>query len=275
MSQSFDYPAEDPFIYYSELDASQQAGVILALSEACRDKRALIRQLVGSLPPGERREIRHSLSYLHSPGTNGLPYNQRVLNPIKNRSILYLSYYAAPAAGRTELAQIFGVSQQRISQILGAHKSSAVDRDLLAQFRAASPQELRDHWKVQADLDRLDRHRAGQRAVARRTPRFFQSSGVADEERADPADFTGRWNAYGYTFAVYERDGLFHFLIEASGEEKSEPRSSAKQAFDDCAAACREEAWANSNGDSALWRELYREDPFRGMNMKNIIRANG
>ena len=38
MSQSFDYPPEDPFIYYSELDASEQAGVILALSEACRDK---------------------------------------------------------------------------------------------------------------------------------------------------------------------------------------------------------------------------------------------
>ena len=274
MSLSYDYPPEDPFIYYGELDASEQAGVILALAEACRDQRALIRQLVGSLPPGERREIRHSLSYLHSPGTNGLPYNQRVLNPIKNRSILYLSYYADPAAGRTELAQIFGVSQQRISQILGAHKSSAVDRDLLAQFRAASPQELRDQWKVQGDLDLLDRYRAGKLVASRRTPRFFQSSG-ADEERADPADFTGRWSAYGYTFAVYERDGLFHFLIEASGEEESEPRSSAKQAFDDCAAACREEAWANSSGDSALWRELYREDPLRGMNMKNIIRANG
>ena len=31
-------------------------------------------------------------------------------------------------------SEIFGVSQQRISQILGARKSSAADRDLLAQF---------------------------------------------------------------------------------------------------------------------------------------------
>lgn len=274
MSHSFDYPPEDPFIYYGELDASEQAGIILALSEACRDKRALIRQLVGSLPPRERREVRRSLSHLNPHGTNGLPYNQRVLNPVKNRSILYLSFYADPPAGRTELAEIFGVSQQRISQILGAHKCSAVDRRLLAQFRAATPQELRDHWKVQADLDLLDRYRAGKLAASPLTPRFFQSS-AADKEPAEPADLIGRWSAYGYIFAIYEREGLFHFLIDAPGEEESEPRNSAKQALDDCAAACREEAWANSSGDPTLWRELYREDPLRGMNMKNIIRAKG
>ena len=102
MSEPFEYPQEDPFIYYSELDASEQADVILALSDACRDKRSLIRQLVGNLPPRERREIRHSLPYLNPPGTNGLSYNPRVLNPIKNRSILYLSFYADPPAGRTE-----------------------------------------------------------------------------------------------------------------------------------------------------------------------------
>ena len=170
-----------------------------------------------------------------------------MLNPLKNRSILYLSFYADPPAGRTELAEIFGVSQQRISQILGAHKNSALDRRLLAQFRAATPQELRDHWKVQADLDLLDRYRAGKLAAFPPTPRFFQSS--ADKEPAEPADLTGRWSAYGYTFAIYERDGLFHFLIDAPGEEESEPRNSAKQALDDCAAACREEAWANSSGD--------------------------
>ncbi len=274
MSKSFDYPPEDPFIYYGELDASEQADVILALSEACRDKSNLIRQLVGSLPPRERREVRHSLSYLYRPGTNGLLSNQRVLNPIKNRSILYLSFYAEPPAMRTELAEMFGVSQQRISQIMGAHKSSTVDRSLLAQFRAATPQELRDLWKVQADLDLLDQYRAGKRTVFALPPRFVHSS-AGDKERAETTDLTGRWSAYGYTFVIYERDALFHFLIDAPGEEESEPRNSAKQALDDCAAACREEAWTNSNGDSALWRELYREDPLRGMNMKNIIRANG
>jgi hypothetical protein len=272
VSKSFEYPPEDPFIYYGELDAAEQADVILALSEGCRDKGILIRQLVGSLPPRERREVRHSLSSLNPPRANGLLSNQRVLNPIKNRSILYLSSYADPPAKRTELAEIFGVSQQRISQILGAHKNSAVDRGLLAQFRAATPQELRDQWKVQADLDRLDRYRAGKVAASPLTPRFFQST--TGEQLAEPADPTGRWSAYGYTFAVYERDALFHFLIDAPGEEESEPRNSAKQALEDCAAACREEAWANSSGDFALWRELYREDPLRGMNMKNIIRAN-
>jgi hypothetical protein len=267
VSQSFDYPPEDPFIYYSELDAAEQADVILALSEACRDKRTLIRQLVGSLPPHERREVRLSLSHLSPPGTNGLPYNQRVLNPVKNRSILYLSFYAAPPAGRTQLAEIFGVSQQRISQILGAHKSSAVDRDLLAQFRAATPEELRDHWKVQTDLDRLRDYRAGKLAASPLTPRFMQPK--------EPADFTGRWSAYGFTFAVYERDDLFYFRIDAPGEDESEPRNSAKQALEDCAAACREEAWANSNGDPVLWRERYREDPLGRMNMKNVVRVGG
>jgi hypothetical protein len=268
VQEPFEYPREDPFIYYRELDPFEQTDVILALSEPCSDKRSLIRQLVASLPPRERREVRHSLSCHNPPGTKGLPYNQRVLNPVHRRSILYLSFYADPPAGRTELSELFGVSQQRISQILGAHKNSSVDRDLLAQFRAATPEELRDNWKVQADLDRLRESRAGGRAASRPSPRFM--------ERAEPADLTRRWGAYGYIFAVYERDGLYYFLIDAPDEEESEPRSSAKcQAFDDCAAACREEAWANSNGDPALWRERYREDALGRMNIKNVVRVDG
>jgi hypothetical protein len=267
VSGPFEYPPEDPFIYYSELDASEQAEVILALSEACRDKRTLIRQLVASLPPHERREIRRSLFYLNPLGTNGLPYNPRVLNPVKNRAILYLSHYADPPADRTELADIFGVGQQRISQILGAHGCSRTDKNLLAQFRAATPEELRDYWKVQADLDRLREYRAGKLTASPLTPRFMQTP--------EPADITGRWSAYGYTFAIYERDGLFYFLIDAPDEDESEPRNSAKQALNDCAAACHEEAWANSNGDPALWRERYREDPLGGVNMKNVIRMDG
>jgi hypothetical protein len=267
VSESFDYPQEDPFIYYSELEPSEQTDVILTLSEACRDKRSLIRQLVGSLPPGERRELRHSLSCLHPPGTNGLPYNSRVLNPIKSRSILYLSFYADPPAGRIELAELFGVSQQRVSQILGAHKNSAADRDLLARFRAATPEDLRDHWKVQADLDRLRDYRAGKLAASTLIPRFMQ--------RAETADLTGRWRTYGFTFSVYMRDGLFYFRIDGPDEDESEPRNSAKQAFDDCAAICRELAWANSNGDPVLWRERYRENPLGRMNMKNVVRVDG
>jgi hypothetical protein len=264
---SFEYPPEDPFVYYSELDASEQADVILALAEAWRDKRSLIRALVGSLPPRERREIRHSLSHLNPPGTNGLPYNQRVLSPIKNRSILYLSVYADPPAGRTELAELFGVGQQRISQILGAHGGSRTDESLLAQFRAATPEDLPDHWKVQADLDRLRKYRAGKLTASPLTPRFMQ--------RAEPGEFTARWRAYGYAFTIYEGEGLFYFLIDGPGEEESKPRNSAKQAFDDCAATCRQEAWANSNGDPVLWREQYREDPLGRMNMKNVVRVDG
>jgi len=124
MSGSFEYPPEDPFIYFGALDPSDQTDVILALSEACSDKRSLIRQLVGSLPPRERRELRHSLSSLYPAGKNGLPHNSRVLNPVQRRSILYLSLHADPPAGRTELANLFGVGQQRVSQILGAHGCS-------------------------------------------------------------------------------------------------------------------------------------------------------
>jgi hypothetical protein len=266
VSESFNYPPEDPFIYFAQLDASEQAEVILALSEAHQDRTTLIRQLVGSLPPCERREVRHSLSYLNPPGTNGLPLNARVLNPVQRRSILYLSLYADPPAGRTELAELFGVSQQRVSQILGAQGHSKADEDLLAKFRAATPEELRDRWKVQADLDRLKQYRARKLAAHPLTPRFMQ--------RTEPAEFTGRWSAYGSTFSVYEREGLYYFLIDAPDEQESESRNSAKQAFDDCTAACRQEAWANSDGDPALWRELYKEDPLDKMNMKNVIRAD-
>jgi hypothetical protein len=227
VSESFEYPPEDPFIYFGELDPAEQTDVIFALSEACSDKKSIIRRLVANLPPRERREIRHSLSYLNPPGTNGLPYNARVLNPLKNRSILYLSHYSDLPAGRTELADLFGVGQQRISQILGAHGCSKTDENLLAQFRAAMPEELRDHWKVQADLDRLREYRAGKLAASPLIQRFMQ--------HAESADLIGRWSAYGHAFAIYERGGLSYFLIDAPGEEESEPRNSAKQAFDDCA----------------------------------------
>jgi hypothetical protein len=267
VAQSFEYPPEDPFIYFGELDPSEQGDVILALSEACSDKRSLIRQLVASRPPRERRELRHSLSSLYPAGTNGLPYNSRVLNPVQRRSILYLSLHADPPAGRTELASLFGVGQQRVSQILGAHGCSRTDKQLLDQFRAATPEELRDHWKVQADLDRLLEYRAGKRTASPLTPRFMQP--------AEPADLAGRWSAYGRSFAVYERDRLFYFLIDAPDEEESGPRNSARQALDECAAACRDEAWANSNGDPAWWRERYREDPLQRMNLKNVIRVDG
>jgi hypothetical protein len=84
----------------------------------------------------------------------------------------------------------------------------------------------------------------------------------------------GRWTAYGRSFEIYGRDGLFYFLIDLPDELESEPRASAQKALDDCFAACREDAWANSNGDPSEWRALYREDPFGPAAPANLTRAS-
>jgi hypothetical protein len=84
----------------------------------------------------------------------------------------------------------------------------------------------------------------------------------------------GCWAAYGRSFEVYERDGLFYFLIGLPDELESEPRASAQKALDDCLAACREDAWANSNGDPDQWLALYKEDPFGPAALANLTRTS-
>ena len=253
MSEQFDYPPEDPFIYFGELDAPEQAGVILALFEAAKDRPAFIREFASVLPG--------IVTPPKPVDANGLVRNLRQLTLIDRKSILYMTQFADPKAGRTELAAIFGISQQRISQIIGAHGGSKADADLLRQFRNASAEQLRDCWRVEADMQTLAEYRAGRRAASPLRPRNMT--------RENPL---GRWSAYGYQFEICERSRLYYFRIDAPDEDESNPRNSAKQALDDCFAICRELAWANSNGSHNEWELLYKEDPTGPANSKNLIR---
>lgn len=255
MSKPFDYPPEDPFIYFGELDAPEQAGVILALFEAAKDRPTFIRELASVLP-----------GIVTPPKVvdeNGLVRNSRQLTLIDRKSILYMTQFADPKASRTELAAIFGVSQQRISQIIGAHGGSKADADLLRQFKNSSAEQLRDRWRVEADMRRLSDHRAGSIAVNPLKPRHMTRD-------VSPL---GRWSAYGYQFEIREREGLYYFRIDAPDEEESNPRNSAKQALDDCFAICRELGWANSSGSLNAWNLAYREDPTEAANPKNLFRV--
>ena len=63
------------------------------------------------------------------------------------------------------------------------------------------------------------------------------------------------------------------FRIDAPDEEESNPRASAQQALDECFAACREEAWADSSGDPNEWFAAFKEDPFGPAHKSNLIRV--
>ena len=205
MSEQFDYPPEDPFIYFGELDAPEQAGVILALFEAAKDRPAFIREFASVLP---------GIVTLPKPvDANGLVRNLRQLTLIDRKSILYMTQFADRKAGRTELAAIFGVSQQRISQIIGAHGGSTADAGLLRQFRNTTAEQLRDRWRVEADTQRLSDYRAGLIAVNPLKPRHMMR---------DVNPF-GRWSVYGYQFEIRERDRLYYFRIDAPDEDEIEP----------------------------------------------------
>jgi hypothetical protein len=180
-------------------------------------------------------------------------------------------FYAAlrPQNGAVPLADfatalntaIFCVSRQRVSQIAGAIGHSSADAALLRRFARAKPFELRDEWRVESHIEQLRQFRAGR----------ITASPVTQRDMKPPA--VGRWNAYGRSFEVYERDGLFYFLIHLPDELESEPRASAQKALDDCFKACREDAWTYSNGDRDEWRALYREDPLGPPAPANLIRT--
>jgi hypothetical protein len=156
------------------------------------------------------------------------------------------------------MAAIFGISRQRVSQIVGAIGCSRADQKLIDLFNRTNPAELRDHWRAEAHVEQLRNFREGLIASRHVTPRHMTPSAV------------GRWSAYGRLFAVYERDRLFYFLIDALDEEESNARASAQQALDDGFAACRKEAWANSSGDRNEWLATYREDPLGPANKANL-----
>jgi hypothetical protein len=143
--------------------------------------------------------------------------NARRLTLTDRKSILYLSHYADPKGSRDEMAAIFGVSRQRVSQIIGAIGRSTADQKLIDLFNRTTPEDLRNGWRVEAHVQQLNDFRAGRIAARPVTPRHMTPSAV------------GRWSAYGRSFAVYERDRLFYFLIDAPDEEESNARASAQQ----------------------------------------------
>jgi hypothetical protein len=223
---------------------------------------------VHSLSAEDRASL---LGYLHSlrapkaVDEKGQTRNPRRLTLIDRRSILYLSKFAEPKATPTELAAIFGVSQQRVSQILGARGHKSPDAALINAFNNTRPSDLRDGWLNLADLERLNSFRAGKIAESPVSPRNMTSA-------ADPL---GRWSAYGYTFSVFERDGLFYFVIDGDEGDESKPRNSASQALADCIRFCRDDAWTNSDGNPNSWSLLYGEDPFAPAKSANAVRIGG
>jgi hypothetical protein len=261
---------EDPFSSFVDLEPSEQAGVICSLFEDSLEKENLFRELSEFMPLDDRRGlIRYlSMSRVHANGqrsktvdANGVSVNPRQLTGTDRKSILYLSHFAHPRPSRDEIAAIFGVSRQRVSQVLGARGHSQTDQQLVDLFNRTKPAELRDHWRVEAHVEQLNDFREGRIAASPVTPRHMTPPPV------------GRWKAYGRSFEVCERDRLFYFRIDASDEEESNPRASAQEALDDCFAACREEAWADSSGDPNEWFAAFKEDPFGPAHKSNLIRV--
>jgi hypothetical protein len=242
-------------------------GQVFPTSQSADQPEADLAGLYSAVDVMNAEELDRLAAYIRSKrwpkavGPHGVVVNSPRLTMADRKSILYMSAYAHPKASRDELAAIFGVSRQRVSQIVGAVGNSQRDKDLLSQFARMKPPELRDHWRVETDVERLRDFREGRIAA---TP-------VAPRHMTPPA--IGRWSAYGGLFAVYERDGLFYFLIDAPDEQESNPRASAQQALDDCFAACRQNAWANSSGDPNEWFATYKEDPFGPANKSHLVRV--
>jgi hypothetical protein len=256
VSEEFDYPPDDPFIYFGALDPPEQNGVIAELAASAKDRSSLIHELAEVFP--------ESIQLPKPVDERGISYNSPQLTLIDRKSILYLTQFADPKAGRTELAAIFSVSRQRISQIIGAHGGSKADADLLHQFRNTGPVDLRSHWRVEAHMQTLTNFREGR--VAANPP-------LKPRHTAPDLNPLGLWSAYGYPFEIRERDGLYYFRIDAPDEDESNPRNSGKQALDDCFAICRQEAWANSSGSRTEWELTYEEDPLGRANSENLIRV--
>jgi hypothetical protein len=159
----FDYPPEDPFIYFGALDPPGQHVVIAKLAASAKDRSSLIHELIEVFPEFIQRR--------KPVDERGISYNSPQLTLIDRKSILYMTQFADPKASRTELAAKFCVSRQRISQIIGAHGGSTGDAGLLRQFKNTGDEQLRDCWRVEADMQALAEYRAGRRAASPLRPR--------------------------------------------------------------------------------------------------------
>ena len=217
--------------------------------------------LIDTLSAADRADVLKHLTSKRRPqmlDATGVSANARRLTLTDRKSILYLSHYADPKGSRDEMAAIFGISRQRVSQIVGAIGCSTADQKLIELFNRTTPEDLRNGWRVEAHVEQLRNFREELIAARPVSPRHMTPPAV------------GRWSAYGRSFAVYERDRSFYFLIDAPDEEESNARTSAQQALDDCFAACRKEAWAYSSGDRNEWLATYREDPLGPANKSNL-----
>ena len=240
---------------------NEQAGVIYSLFEDSLDKENLFRKLSEFMPPVDRRElIRYlSMSPVHASGqppkmidADGVSVNPRRLTLADRKSLLHLSHFAHPKASRDEMAAIFGVSRQRVSQVLGARGHSLTDQKLLDLFNRAKPAGLRDHWRVEAHVEQLNDFREGRIAASPVTPRHMTPPAV------------GRWKVYGRSFEVYERDRLFYFRIDASDEGNPPGRAAVKRrrasggrTSSSRVGVCR----AGSAASRRSWKECRRAKP--------------
>ncbi len=119
--------------------------------------------LIDALGPDDLRTLSgylHSKRFPVSHSAHPLA-NARRLTLSDRKSILYLSHYADPKGSRDEMAAIFGISRQRVSQIVGAVGCSAADQKLIDLFNRTTPDELRNGWRVEAHVEQLNDFREG------------------------------------------------------------------------------------------------------------------
>jgi hypothetical protein len=255
---------EDPFISFGTLEAAEQTDVILALLGDARDRHRFIRQLSSHLSAIERRVLVRELASFGTPPTadaNGQSMNRIVLSLTDRRSMLWLHRYVEPRAMPGELAFMFGVSQQRASQVLGARGHSNTDEALLRAFNAASQDELKKDWRNQGDIEKLKQHRNGRLLASPLVPRSMTSQVTK----------TGRWRVYGHSFEVRERDGAYFIVMPSLfGIGESQPRNTGEDALNDAVTVIREEAQVTMS--PLEWKAVYKEDFYGTPLAKNLFR---
>jgi hypothetical protein len=103
--------------------------------------------LIDALSAEDRADVIKHLTSKRRPqmlDTTGVGVNARRLTLTDRKSILYLSHYADPKGSRDEMAAIFGISRQRVSQIVGAIGCSRADQKLIDLFNRTTPEDLRN-----------------------------------------------------------------------------------------------------------------------------------
>ena len=247
MSEQF-VDTDDPFSSFIDLEPDVQAGVVCSLFNDCTNKSGLFWGMARLLSPNDRRELVRTLSTARV-DANGQSVNHVVLSLGDRRSMLWLRRYAESRAMPSELAAIFGVSQQRASQVLGARGGGNTDEALIRAFNAASQDELNSGWRNQGDIERLELHRKNRLAATQLIPRMMVSQ----------VSKTGRWRVYGHPFEVRQRDGAYFIVVPSLfGDDESQPKNTGEDALNDAVNIIREEAQINMS--PLEWKVAYKED---------------